>query len=316
VGRVRELVEFSYHNLVKEPYPLALLNNWDVIFCRNVTIYFRLESTKRVIDNFYESLNPGGYLFIGHSETLATISDRFESVERGGVYLYRKPLRRRGDGGRSAREATGSGREARGRDSSVVSTRPSRRPSLAEGVAEPRSAEPAASDTDGAELTAAGYAMLEQGKPDEAHKLASRALELNARDIDALLIRAYADADAGDFVAAIAEANAALAIDPLQASARYVLGIIHQQQGELDEALRQFGRAIYIDPEFVLAHFNTANILRARGEYEEASRSYEMTLRTLYVNPSGSWTLFLGGFRNDLLAKTCERSLIECRRGT
>ncbi len=85
------MVDFSYHNLIKEPYPLMLMGNWDVIFCRNVTIYFKFESTRRVVDNFYESLNPGGYLFVGHSETLTSISDRFEVVEIDGVFLYRKP---------------------------------------------------------------------------------------------------------------------------------------------------------------------------------------------------------------------------------
>ena len=52
--RVRDVVDFSYHNLIKEPYPLALMGNWDVIFCRNVTIYFRLESTRRVVQNFFD----------------------------------------------------------------------------------------------------------------------------------------------------------------------------------------------------------------------------------------------------------------------
>ena len=65
----------------------------------------------------------------------------------------------------------------------------------------------------------------------------------------------------------------------------------------------------------MLAHFNAANILRARGEIDDACREYENTLRALYVNPAGSWTAFLGGFRPDVLAKTCERSLIECRKG-
>ena len=71
------------------------MGNWDVIFCRNVTIYFKLESTRRVVDNFFDSLNEGGYLFVGHSETLTSISDEFESVEIGGVFLYRKPRRER-----------------------------------------------------------------------------------------------------------------------------------------------------------------------------------------------------------------------------
>ena len=105
------VVDFSYHNLIKEPYPLMLMGNWDVIFCRNVTIYFKFESTRRVVNNFYESLNPGGYLFVGHSETLTSISDRFEVVEIDGVFLYRKPRRpasgvvRRGPG--SSASATG-----------------------------------------------------------------------------------------------------------------------------------------------------------------------------------------------------------------
>ncbi len=73
----------------------GLMGNWDVIFCRNVTIYFKFESTRRVVNNFFESLNPGGYLFIGHSETLTSISDRFEAVEIDGVFLYRKPRPRR-----------------------------------------------------------------------------------------------------------------------------------------------------------------------------------------------------------------------------
>ncbi|MDZ4063819.1 MAG: protein-glutamate O-methyltransferase CheR, partial [Coriobacteriia bacterium] len=93
--RARSLIEFQYHNLIKEPYPLGLMGNWDVIFCRNVTIYFKLESTRRVVQNFYDSLNPGGYLFIGHSETLTSISDQFEPVELGGVFLYRRPRPRR-----------------------------------------------------------------------------------------------------------------------------------------------------------------------------------------------------------------------------
>ena len=318
---VRRLVDFSYHNLVKEPYPLSLLGNWDVIFCRNVTIYFRMESTRRVIDNLFESLNPGGYLFVGHSETLATISDRFESVQRGGVYLYRKPLRRRSfpvsDGTRPATLVRGIPAAAGALDPLRLPAT-THRAGTARTVQRPAAAaRPDVAPRAGAsDLADAAYAALGQGRPGEALKLAARALEVDPRNADALLVRAYAHADAGDFSAAIEEANAALAIDPQQASACYVLGIIGQQQGDLDEALRQFGRTLAIEPEFVLAHFNSANIHRSRGEYEEASRDYELTLRTLYVNPTGAWALFLGGFRNDLLAKTCELSLIECRRGT
>jgi len=60
----------------------------DVIFCRNVIIYFDRDTQKKLFEKFYEQLVPGGYLFIGHSETLHGINDRFNAVA---VATYRKP---------------------------------------------------------------------------------------------------------------------------------------------------------------------------------------------------------------------------------
>ncbi len=60
----------------------------DIIFCRNVVIYFDRETQKKLFEELYHCLLPGGYLFIGHSETLHGISDRFESVAGA---TYRKP---------------------------------------------------------------------------------------------------------------------------------------------------------------------------------------------------------------------------------
>jgi chemotaxis protein methyltransferase CheR len=318
--RVREIVDFSYHNLVKEPYPIALLSNWDVIFCRNVTIYFRLESTRRVVNNFYESLNPGGYLFIGHSETLQTISDRFEVLELGGVFLYRKPPLRgvRGVGYGAARRASRvSGDRAQRPRLSVTEPRRASTPGRPGGPSSEPTAQPSADAlADVAQAIAEAHEMLELGRPAEARHAAERALTIDAGSIEALLVRAHANADSGDFEAAVQDANAALKINPLLAPARYILGVIYQRQGDGQAALAEFKRTIYIDSEFVLAHFNAANIYRGRGAMGDACREYENTLRSLDANPSGEWTAFLGGFRADLLARTCERSLIECRRGS
>ncbi len=60
----------------------------DIIFCRNVIIYFDRETQKQLFEKFYTQLVPGGYLFIGHSETLHGINDRFKAVT---VATYRKP---------------------------------------------------------------------------------------------------------------------------------------------------------------------------------------------------------------------------------
>ena len=94
-----------------------------------------------------------------------------------------------------------------------------------------------------------------------------------------------------------------------------ILGVIRQQTGDVESALTEFRRTIYIDPDFVMAHFAIANVLRQQGKSAEACRSYENTLRALNAKPEGAWTAFLGGFRPDMLARTCERSLIECSKG-
>jgi chemotaxis protein methyltransferase CheR len=327
IERVRDVVEFGYHNLIKEPYPVHMLGNWDVIFCRNVTIYFRIESTKRVVNNFYEALNPGGYLFVGHSETLSSISDRFEVHEIGGVFLYRKPLAVRPHVAPRPLRSRPAENPARSRGATEASRRAQTRPPAGEpagrkhaprpssSVPKPVPVSPESTDTI-AEYLAEARAALDEGRPQAACSAAGRVLALDARNSDALLMRANASADLGDFAAAVADADAALRVNPLLASARYILGIIFLRQGDSRKALNEFKRTIYIDSEFVLAHFNAANIYRARGAMDDACREYENTLRSLYLSPEGEWTAFLGGFRPDLLAKTCERSLIECRRGS
>jgi chemotaxis protein methyltransferase CheR len=88
--KVKELVQFEYHNLVKDPLIHERMQTIDILFCRNVTIYFDEKTTKRVLENFYNSLAEDGYLFLGHSETLWQITNKFERVEFPQTFIYRK----------------------------------------------------------------------------------------------------------------------------------------------------------------------------------------------------------------------------------
>lgn len=71
--QIKECTIFDFHNLKNQNG----LRDLDVIFCRNVMIYFDAAEQKRLIDKFYNSLRQGGYLFLGHSETLQGIDSRF-----------------------------------------------------------------------------------------------------------------------------------------------------------------------------------------------------------------------------------------------
>lgn len=70
---VRGIIRFGRLNLKDEPYPLG--DDYDLIFCRNVLIYFSHDHRTRVVRNLLSHLSPSGYFFIGHAETLAGIAD-------------------------------------------------------------------------------------------------------------------------------------------------------------------------------------------------------------------------------------------------
>lgn len=92
---VKEFVTFSHVNLL-DPVRPRFLGKMDVIFCRNVLIYFDNPSRKKVIDNFYESLGDSGYLLLGHAESLINISTAFVLKHLKDDMVYQKPSSRRG----------------------------------------------------------------------------------------------------------------------------------------------------------------------------------------------------------------------------
>ena len=91
IDRIRQLCHFGHLNLMDSDR-VRVVGRVDVVFCRNVLIYFDQRSRKRVIDMFYERLMPGGYLFLGHSESLLNVSTAFELVHLSEDLVYRKPF--------------------------------------------------------------------------------------------------------------------------------------------------------------------------------------------------------------------------------
>jgi chemotaxis protein methyltransferase CheR len=97
---IRSKVSFVVMNLVQALY----VGRMDCIFCMNVLIYFSDERREQLIRRFYDSLEPGGYLMLGHSETLGNLSEKFEKIVFEDFMLYRKP------GGKTGKSVLRSGR--------------------------------------------------------------------------------------------------------------------------------------------------------------------------------------------------------------
>jgi chemotaxis protein methyltransferase CheR len=85
--RVRKMVSFAQMNLASPVY----VGRMDLIFCMNVLIYFTQERRQALVQRFYDALEPGGYLFLGHSESISKMPVKFQAIVLGDCILYRKP---------------------------------------------------------------------------------------------------------------------------------------------------------------------------------------------------------------------------------
>ena len=85
--RLRKMVSFVHMNLNNAVY----VGKMDVIFCMNVLIYFSEERRRDLVQHFYSALEPGGYLFLGHSESISKMPVKFQAIVLNDCILYRKP---------------------------------------------------------------------------------------------------------------------------------------------------------------------------------------------------------------------------------
>jgi chemotaxis protein methyltransferase CheR len=86
--RIKRLVQFGSLNLM-DPEKVRQHGPFDAIFCRNVLIYFDKPTQKRVVESFAKALRPGGYLFLGHAESLFHLTDLYEPLVQPDAIVYR-----------------------------------------------------------------------------------------------------------------------------------------------------------------------------------------------------------------------------------
>lgn len=92
IGDLRESVAYTEANLMDRSSMLAN-GRFDVVFCRNVLIYFDDASRRQAVDNLYACMEPGGFVCLGHSESMSRISERFEMRRFPDAIVYQRPER-------------------------------------------------------------------------------------------------------------------------------------------------------------------------------------------------------------------------------
>ncbi|MDD2853047.1 MAG: chemotaxis protein CheR [Desulfuromonadaceae bacterium] len=279
---IKEMVTFSNINLVEGCYPTLVTNTnaIDVIFCRNVLMYFTPQLAAKVVERFKLCLLDGGWLVVSPCETSNTFLAGFDLVSFPDATLYRKRTGETLKRGKSEPE--------KGKNVSPILRFPVSGELPASPVQEvapiPRftvSPIQANSTVPEANLYQQALTLYEQGAYREAAEMVAVQLVQNQGDTDALALLCRIYANEGKLVEALEVSDRALAADKLSAGLHYLRAVILQEQGMDDEAVASLKKALYLDQDLVLAHFTLGNLEQRKGMIKESQRYFNNALSLL-----------------------------------
>jgi chemotaxis protein methyltransferase CheR len=236
-SRIKRMVSFSPLNLVEDPYPAIInqTNAMDIIFCRNVLLYFSRDRADAVIHHLARCLVDRGWLVTSPVEAPgAGLSPLLHPVHFPGAILYQKEAKPKGAiAGRIAIPETP---QIKKKSVAAIKTR----------AAQPRwqnEIQPLAEEKEG--------------------------------DIGRRSHRVRCLADQGKIAEALAVCEEAIKSDKLDPSLHFLQATILQEMGRAGEAAASLKRAIYIDQDFVIAHFSLGHLFQRQGRYKEAGKHLE-----------------------------------------
>jgi len=282
---IKKMVTFSYLNLAEDPYP-SLLNNtsaMDIIFCRNVLMYFSQVRAKKVAQALYLCLVDGGWLVVSPVETSQVQVSQFRAIYFPGATFYKKYLAM----SQSIEEFIPEKiyrppEEIRIAPLPIEHISIHQIPSTQEKINVAREEQKAAQP----DAYKEGLVLFQQGKYEQVvDKLIDPASQDHDTKVMILLARAYANY--GKTAQALAWCEKAIGIDRLNPGCHYLHAMILQERGQVEEAVKSLGRALYLDQDFVLAHFALGNLCKHRGKFTESDRHFKNALA------------LLGMFKND-----------------
>lgn len=314
---IRQMVTFDERNVIDDDARFWAPESFDIVFCRNMLMYLTAEAAHAVVERIAGALMPGGFLFLGHAETLRGLSRRFHLLHTNETFYYRK---RTGD------PAT----DAPAHDEPAAETRVPLAVAFndAESWAETitRSAERVRSLTEDAnrrtnaavargvrswDLTVA-LELLRKERYDDALALVDTLHTDSSRDADVLALRAVLLAHRGDLAAAAEVCRELLTIDELNAGAHYLMALCREGADDRGGAIDHDQTAAYLDPSFSAPRLHLGLLAQKRGDRAAARRDLEQALVLLAREDASRLLLFGGGFSREALIALCRAELAAC----
>lgn len=314
---IRTAVRFEGRNLADDDPSFWHPESYDIIFCRNMMMYFSTQSAHALVARITRALAPGGYLFLGHAETLRGLSHDFHLCHTHDTFYYRRHAR------------------SESRPSMAVVTPPSQQLPFPLAALDKddswidtiqRSAERIQALAE-SPATASGLAIQSEKVHwdlRDAHQLLRQerfAEALNvvrvlpteaAHDAEALLLKAVLCVHSGQLIEAEQVCQLLLNIDELNAGAQYVLALCREHAGDSGAAVNHNQIATYLDPNFAMPRLHLGLLARRTGDRGSARRELEQALLLLQREDSSRLLLFGGGFGRDALLALCRAELTAC----
>lgn len=298
---IRTQVNFYQLNLLAPQFP-AELAAYDIIFFRNVSIYFDLETRGLIQRKFYELMNEHSILFLGSSETLGNDLGVFELVEHAGQYffikgeVYRPVVSDAVNLLQLTEYAQRSSLASRERyDTTLLS------PAVTTTVSDlgvqglntdaqaSRSAE-AIEDRRRVALERIQQ-LVSTGEPRRAMRLLESFPIPVTEDYAACLLKSWLLLNQQAFTEADTLLGYALVAEPWSVDAMLMKGLLCKWQQQTEDACQWFRKVIYICPECWPAHYYLADTRRTEEQYDAAIKSYQTVVRILAAGPETSHCL-------------------------
>lgn len=332
IDRVRDMVKFDFHNLSSDDFSATM--RLDMIFCRNVLIYFKRDRIKDVINRLRDSLVDKGFLMLGYSETLFQISNDFKSIHYGDAFFYQKDLKFQQIRTRPEAEIAKPMQAAMAQTGlapfktldmelpkvgNITPAEPHDFPTiLPPELPEPTSIEePGFTKEDfpeeAIEAKASEMELWEKGlseyfeeRFEDAEETFNKIREVSQGSERAELGQAFIMANRGADDEAIERCQKALEINEFLPEAYYLMGLISEKKGREEIALKQYQKVLLLDQDFAMAHFNLAILYMKKGRTKDARREFSNSLDILERWDENPSVKFSGGLHRDALIQLCK----------
>jgi chemotaxis protein methyltransferase CheR len=271
-SRIKKKVQFQYLNLVEDTYPSIYndTNAMDIIFCRNVLMYFSQDQVQKVIDRFHKSLLDKSWLIVGSSEASHVFYRKYATANFPGAILYRKD-----DQLKKASQKC---------DNFIITDH-----SIPVHVSE-TTGQSFDFDKQKADITASeeqpiksspksavalydeALLLYQKGEYEESINKMTHSLTVHENDDQMMTLLSKALANQGKLNNALVWCDKAINLNKLNPEYHQLRAVILQEQGHLEEAIKSLKNAIYLNPDFAVAYFLLGNLSRQQGKIKESNK--------------------------------------------